>query len=144
MKLIKTSLIFHVALSLIFHLMFQKNAETAEIITTIKPVYSLVKAIVVDKIAIELLVEGNQSPHDYQIKPSQIKKQSKAKVIFYISPKFERFLVAATNNFNGHLMALADVEGLELLAKREKELSGLIFKLKHNKEKKGREVASKK
>ena len=119
MKSIRNAKLSHLSLGLFILLSFQNNARSSEIITTIKPVYSLVKEIVGNEKAIVLLVEGQQSPHDYQVKPSQLKKINNAKIIFYVSPKIELFIPEATKNFNGYHMELADVDGLELHVFRE-------------------------
>mgnify|MGYP001305900790 FL=1 len=114
MKSIRNATFYHLGLGLFIILSFQNNARSSEIITTIKPVYSLVKEIVGNQIAIDLLVEGQQSSHNYQIKPSQLKKINKAKIIFYVSPKIEHFIAEAIKNFSGYHMELADVGGLEM------------------------------
>lgn len=70
------------------------NAKTPEIISSIKPIDSLVRMIVSDEEQdnLDLVVSGNQSPHGFSLKPSDVKKLSEAKIIFYIDDSFEEFL----------------------------------------------------
>ncbi|MEI6187123.1 MAG: metal ABC transporter substrate-binding protein [Alphaproteobacteria bacterium] len=64
-------------------------AKELSILTTIRPIYGLVKAVSGDKNQIEILVGQNQSPHDYNIKPSDILKIKSANLIFMIGDNFE-------------------------------------------------------
>lgn len=64
-------------------------AKELNIITTIRPIYGIVKAISGDKNKIENLVGQNQSPHDYNMRPSDILKIRSADVIFMIDDNFE-------------------------------------------------------
>ncbi len=68
-------------------------AMESPIVTSIKPLYSLVAAVMGETGTPVLLVEGMQSPHGYQLKPSQMKALQHAHIVFYISPDLETFLV---------------------------------------------------
>ena len=71
------------------------NASASEkniIITSIKPLYSIVSSIIADSDQAELLITSNQTPHDYQLRPSQIKAMQDASIIFYFDNNFETFM----------------------------------------------------
>lgn len=71
----------------------QLQAKNLNIITTIKPLASLVMNITDntgDKV--DVIIDGYQSEHDFSLKPSQVKKIYYADHLFYISPYLETFL----------------------------------------------------
>ena len=74
-----------------------KASETANVITTIKPLHSLVSAVMEGMGRPLLLLQGASSPHDYQLTPSQLTKVLNAKIIFYIDEKMEFFLRRTLN-----------------------------------------------
>ena len=60
-----------------------------KVIASIKPVHSLVAAVMKDVGKPELLVEGATSPHTYSLKPSQAKKLQEADLVFWVSHDLE-------------------------------------------------------
>lgn len=83
-----------VTLSIFMHL----NAyalQTNGVVTTIKPLHSLVSGVIGDTGKATLLLKGAESPHGFQFKPSQMKKMQQAKVVFYIDNNLETFLSPA-------------------------------------------------
>ena len=68
------------------------TANDSKIITTIKPLHSLVQSVLGDTAEAGLLITGSGSPHNYNLKPSQVKAMREAEVIFYIDEDFETFL----------------------------------------------------
>jgi ABC-type Zn2+ transport system substrate-binding protein/surface adhesin len=75
-----------------------KASETANVITTIKPLHSLVSAVMEGTGRPLLLLQGASSLHDYQLKPSQLTKVLNAKIIFYIDEKMKFFLRRTLNS----------------------------------------------
>lgn len=75
----------------------ENKAAAPKVIASIKPLHSLVAAIMDGSAAPVLLVDGLSSPHGYQIKPSQMKILHQADIIFYISPELETFLMRPLN-----------------------------------------------
>jgi zinc transport system substrate-binding protein len=67
-------------------------AKPLSIITTIRPVYGLVSAITNGVDEPKLLLQGAQSPHHAQLKPTQISQLQTADVIIMIDPTFEHFM----------------------------------------------------
>ncbi len=103
----------------------QAEAEAAtappKVLVSIKPIHSIVAAVM-DGIATPgLLLRGNASPHSYALKPSDAEKIASAKVIFWVGPVMETFLERpfATLAPNAHIVALAEADGvLRLPARR--------------------------
>lgn len=67
-----------------------------------------------------LLVGGVQSPHGYQLKPSQVETLHHADIVFYIAPGLETFLARPLETLPAAVKkaALADAPGLALLVRR--------------------------
>lgn len=90
------------AILIIFLIFNIKNSLAGEnkplIVTSIKPIYAIAKAVLGDKANIELLLKNNISPHDFHLKPSHIKTLQKADIVFYIDDNFENSLVNALEN----------------------------------------------
>ncbi len=62
------------------------------VVASIKPVHSLVAAVM-DGVGVpELIIEGAGSPHNYALKPSQAGMLEKANVVFWIGHELEAFL----------------------------------------------------
>lgn len=66
--------------------------ETTGVVVTIKPLHSLVAGVIGNTGKAILLIDGNTSPHDFQLKPSQMAALERAKIIFYIDNSLESFL----------------------------------------------------
>ena len=69
-------------------------AQPVQIVTTIKPIHSLITKIVGDTVVVEYLVQGKSSVHNYQLKPSQIKILSQAKILFYVGGPIDSYLIS--------------------------------------------------
>ena len=67
-------------------------ADAPVVVTSIKPVHSLVSAIMDGVGKPELIVDGAASPHTYNLKPSNARALQDAKVIFWVGPGLEAFL----------------------------------------------------
>lgn len=70
------------------------NAWAADglVVVSVKPLHSLVSMIMEGTGEPELLVSGSVSPHEYQMKPSDMQKLSRAKIVFYVGGGMESFL----------------------------------------------------
>ncbi|WP_416064065.1 zinc ABC transporter substrate-binding protein [Rhizobium sp. ZK1] len=67
-------------------------ADAPVVVTSIKPIHSLVSAIMQGVGKPELIVDGAASPHTYNLKPSNARALQDAKVIFWVGPGLEAFL----------------------------------------------------
>lgn len=70
----------------------QKSAEKISIVTTIKPLALIANDISGGRASVDILLPDNASPHDYALKPSDIKTLSRATLIFWVGPEIEPFL----------------------------------------------------
>ena len=67
-----------------FFLSFNVIASNSGIVASVKPLHSLVSAVVGDTDEVSLLISGNVSPHNFALKPSHAKMLSNAAVFFHI------------------------------------------------------------
>ncbi|MDH5764707.1 MAG: zinc ABC transporter substrate-binding protein [Gammaproteobacteria bacterium] len=77
-------------------------ARTPVILTTIKPVHSLVSNLTKDITQPGLLLDSRQSPHDFQLKPSDRRKIAQADIIIYVSGNIETYIAEISNSFASH------------------------------------------
>ncbi|MBX7146677.1 MAG: zinc ABC transporter substrate-binding protein [Alphaproteobacteria bacterium] len=99
-------------------------ASSPIILTSIKPLHSLVANLTEGVSNPDLLITGAQSEHTYQLKPSDIKKINQAQIIFWMGETIEPALAKLFNNADQvHknspiIIKLSSVEGLKLLPLR--------------------------
>lgn len=103
-------------------LMGFQNPTKAEIrvVTSIKPIHSLVSAVMDGVSSPSLLIEGAGSPHAYAMRPSQARNLQEADVIVWVGPGLEAFLVKpiATTGKSALSVPLIGSDGLIKLAYR--------------------------
>lgn len=102
-------------------LMWATPATAApHVVATIKPVHSLVAAVMQGVGEPDLLIGGALSIHDYALKPSDARKIERAAAIFEIGPDMESYLTAplAALGAHGETIVLESVPGVHLLAAR--------------------------
>ena len=90
------------------------------VVTSIKPVHSLVAGVMDGIGRPTLLVEGGGSPHTYALKPSQAAGLQKADMVFWIGGELEAFLEkpVATIAAKARSVELVHAPGLSMLEKR--------------------------
>ena len=96
-------------------------AEAPTVVTSIKPLHSLVASIMKGAGAPHLIVKGGGSPHSYSLKPSDAAALQKAKVVFWVGEELEVFLEETIETIasDAKVVALADAQGVSLLPFRE-------------------------
>ena len=96
------------------------SAPPPRVVASIKPVHSLVAAVMRGVADPLLLVRGGGSPHGYALKPSQARALAEADLIFWIGEGLEVFLRAPLESLGAgaRVAALADSPGLRLLPLR--------------------------
>lgn len=96
-------------------------ADAPVVVTSIKPVHSLVSAIMQGVGKPELIVDGAASPHTYNLKPSNARALQDAKVIFWVGPGLEAFLEKPLQSLGSDAIVaqLDDAPGLIKLPFRE-------------------------
>ena len=88
--------------------------DAAPIVTTIKPVHSLVSSILGETGVAQLLVQGKASPHGYQLKPSQVRDLQSAALVFYIAPDLEDFLPSTLASLPADVRAVSLIDNEQL------------------------------
>ncbi|PFG09219.1 zinc ABC transporter substrate-binding protein [Marinobacter sp. LV10MA510-1] len=79
------------------------------IVTSIKPLELLVRAVATDDVTVTSLVAPGGSPHNYTLRPSQRRALEQADAIFWVGPDMESFLIGllANNEFSGRTHQLS-------------------------------------
>ena len=89
-------------------------SDSLVVTTSIKPVSMIVKAIAGDKVKIEQVVSNSASPHDFALRPSDIKKLYKADLVVWVGESLEPFLekpIANSKAANSAIEWMLLVEG---------------------------------
>ena len=99
--------------------------DAPKVVTSIKPVESLVSAVMQGVGEPYLIVKGAASPHTAALKPSDASALSEAQAIFWIGPQLENFLVKPIGSLgtDARVVPLWDADGVEKLEAR----SGAMF-----------------
>ena len=92
-----------------------------EVVTSIKPVHSLVSGVMAGVGNPSVIIEGAGSPHTYSLKPSQAKQLQDAKLVFWMGDELETFLEGPIENIAQKAMVikLIDAHGLKKVKFRE-------------------------
>ena len=121
----KLQLKFGLIISIISLLSFASysNAET-KVVTSIKPLHSLVSYVMDGVGTPDILVDGSSSPHTFQLKPSHATMLQEADIVFWIGEDLESFLETPLESIakNSRHITLMDSDEIELLKFREKNI----------------------
>jgi len=101
------------ALALIALCSLSTQALATNVVTSIKPLELLVRAVADDSLQITTLVPPGGSPHTYTMRPSQRRALQDADLIFWVGPDMESFLtrLLSGDEFHHKTVALADDDG---------------------------------
>jgi len=96
-------------------------AEAPKVVVSIKPIHSLVAAVMQGVGEPALLVRGGASPHDYALKPSDAKALKEADIVFWVGESLESFLERPIANLpkKTQVVELMLGAGLQVLEPRE-------------------------
>ncbi len=96
-------------------------AERDGVVVSIKPLHSIVSAVMQGVGEPKLIVQGAGSEHVYSLKPSDAEAIEHAKVIFWAGPSMETFLDKPIDTLGdgAKVVALGEAEGLTKLKFRE-------------------------
>jgi len=110
-----------VATALILGLSALTGAHASpNVLATIKPVHSLVAAVMKGMGTPALLIQGAQSEHSYALKPSDADKIGRAQIVFEVGPDLETYLARplATLAPKADVVVLERARGVRSLAAR--------------------------
>ncbi|MBT2971205.1 MAG: hypothetical protein B6D72_03845 [gamma proteobacterium symbiont of Ctena orbiculata] len=93
------------------------------VVVSLKPIHSLVAALMQGVAEPKLLLTDAQSPHSMTLRPSQMRMLTDADLIVWIGPALEPSLsqVLQSDRYRAALVSLIDVQDLHLLPIREHE-----------------------
>lgn len=96
------------------------NPAGPEVLVSIKPIYSIVAAVMQGSGRVDVLLRGAASPHTYVLTPSDETEIVHADVVFWVGPALEKFLIAPLANRGppARVVAFADAQGVRLLPAR--------------------------
>ncbi|MGY5799860.1 zinc ABC transporter substrate-binding protein ZnuA [Rhizobium hainanense] len=96
-------------------------ADAPRVVVSIKPIHSLVAAIMQGVGTPDLIVDGAASPHTYAFKPSNARSLQEAQLVFWVGPGMEAFLQKplASLGANATVVELDDAPGITKLKFRE-------------------------
>jgi len=117
MRIIKATLIA----TAIFSSSLAYASEGLSVVTSIKPIHSLVSAVMDGIGTPSLIIEGAGSPHTYALKPSQAKALQDADLVFWVGPAMESFLEKPIKEVasSARIVTLSDAHGLIKIEFRE-------------------------
>ena len=95
-----------------------------KVVTSIKPLHSLISYVMDGVGSPNLLVDGSSSPHTFQLKPSHASMLQEAEVVFWIGEDLESFLETPLDSIavNAKKITLMESDQIELLKFREKNV----------------------
>lgn len=95
--------------------------DDGAVVTSIKPVHSLVAAVMEGVGTPHLIVRGGASPHSYSLRPSDAHSLQSAKAVFWIGRDMETFLAKPIESLsqNAKLVTLSESHDLIRLKFRE-------------------------
>ncbi|MFC3723805.1 zinc ABC transporter substrate-binding protein ZnuA [Neoaquamicrobium sediminum] len=85
------------------------------VVASIKPVHSLVAAVMEGVGEPELLVKGAASPHAYALRPSEARALEQAKVVFWVGEGMETFLAGPLETLGGNARVVELVKAHDLV-----------------------------
>ena len=88
-------------------------AET-RVVASIKPVHSLVAGVMEGVGEPTLLTPGGASPHEYSLRPSDLRAINEAQAVFWIGPDLETFLIKPLAKVADRVRAVALMEAPDL------------------------------
>jgi zinc transport system substrate-binding protein len=93
-----------------------------KVVVSIKPIHSLVGAVMQNAGTPELLLDGTASPHDYALRPSDARRLQNADLVFWLGPELETFLTKPLKTLSAEKAhALLDTPDLVKLPLRDIE-----------------------
>jgi zinc transport system substrate-binding protein len=96
-------------------------ADPVKVVTSIKPIHSLVAGVMRGVAEPALLVKGAASPHSFNLRPSDARALNQADLVFWVGEDLETFLTKPIESLadKAHPVALMEESDLTLLPTRE-------------------------
>ncbi|WP_192889157.1 zinc ABC transporter substrate-binding protein ZnuA [Vibrio bathopelagicus] len=88
-------------------------ASASTILTSFKPIQMIVTELTQGVSELDVLMNSNASPHDYALKPSDVKKVHDADMLIWFGPDLEAFLTKVIGS-KENVIKISDIPGIEL------------------------------
>ena len=113
--------LFSIIILFVFSSINAFATETTGVISTIQPINSLVSAVIGNTGKTISIIPAEQSPHDFKLKPSDVKVLQNGNIIFYVSNHLESSVTKVFKNLpkNIKLINLMKESGINHLAIRD-------------------------
>ena len=104
-------------------LSFSAKADV-KVVTTIKPLHSLVSSVMEGVGEPSLIIEGTNNPHTFVFKPSHAELLEEADIVFWIGEGLEAFMEKPLDSLasNAKKVAFMDLASIEKLEKKKFDL----------------------
>ena len=95
-----------------------------KVVTTIKPLHSLIANIMEGVGEPSLIIEGSTSPHSFTLKPSHAKLLEEADIIFWVGEGIETFMERPLESIvkNAEVVEFMEIESINKLKFREESI----------------------
>ncbi|WP_427980515.1 zinc ABC transporter substrate-binding protein ZnuA [Agarivorans sp.] len=94
---------------------FPSWASNPNILVSIKPLQLLLSSLTEGQYQIDYLVSPNVSPHDYALRPSDVRALRQADLVIWVGEELEPFLSKPLSQSDSQQLKLLDIAGLELI-----------------------------
>lgn len=94
-------------------LLLPSSAWATTVLTSIRPIQMITHELTRGVVAPEVILNSNASPHDYALKPSDVKRISSADLIIWFGPELEPFLSKVISG-QDKVLTISDIKGLAL------------------------------
>ncbi len=104
--------------NLLFVLMFfaiPSWATSPNILVSIKPLQLIVSSLSEGELNVDYLVSPNVSPHDYALRPSDVRALRQADLVIWVGDELEPFLSKPLSQTSASQLTLLDIPQLELI-----------------------------
>ncbi len=111
-------------LKLLFWILNLSNivlASPPQVVVTIKPIYALTVGVMEGVSKPYLLLQGTESPHNYNLRPSQVRKLYSSDLVIWIGPSVEGFLEKTIASLHDKDLLLLEIQDLTLLKIRQND-----------------------
>jgi len=91
------------------------QAAAPTVVVSVKPIHDLVLGVTEGVTEPTLLVPGGASPHDYALRPSEMRALQQAQLVIWVGPELENFLVRPLAGLGANVQHIALLKDAELV-----------------------------
>ncbi|MGY5451224.1 zinc ABC transporter substrate-binding protein ZnuA [Agarivorans sp. MS3-6] len=94
-------------------------ASKPNILVSIKPLQLIVTSLTEGQLEVDYLISPNVSPHDYALRPSDVRRIRQADLVIWVGEELEPFLTKPLSQTNTLQLTLLQLKGLNLIEGQE-------------------------